>query len=183
MNVVCLEGDRLSGGRGRVEITHADRFSLYLHDSRRRPLIIDYGIDNIRVNDHVVSVGEKHRVRVVEHLFSALYAMNQFSVRIDVHGNEIPFFDGSSLEFVRALRGLPSNAFLGIRGSEPVRIERGRSSISYTPVPRDELIVEMCLKHPYIAEERITLNVDAGSYEKDIAPAGHSFSLLMMIRV
>ncbi len=171
MNAICLEGNRLGGGTGGVEITSTDRFSLYLNDGCRKPLHIDYDIDNIWINDHVVSIGNKYRVRVVEHLFSALYAMNQFSVRIDVHGNEIPFFDGSSREFVRALRELPDNACPGIRGSKPISIDENGSSISYTPLPNDELTIEMCLKHPYIAEERIALHVDAGTYEKEIAPA------------
>jgi len=171
MSVVRLEGDCLGGGSGCVEIRKAERFALFLYDGYRNPVSIEYGIDSMRVGDHVVSVGQKCRVRVVEHLFSALYAMKLFCVRIDVHGEEIPFFDGSSSEFVRALRELPSDDLSGIRTTRRIEIDHGSSSISYTPVPADELVVEMYLKHPYIGEEQMILNINADSYRKEIAPA------------
>jgi UDP-3-O-[3-hydroxymyristoyl] N-acetylglucosamine deacetylase len=132
---------------------------------------IDYGIDKIRVDDHVVSVGGEHRVRVVEHLFSTLYALDLFNVCIDVHGDEMPFFDGSSKEFVNALKELPGDTGPGIRVRKGIRVNTESGWITYTPMETDELLVEMSLKHSYIGEERMALQLNAASYEKEIAAA------------
>jgi UDP-3-O-acyl-N-acetylglucosamine deacetylase len=45
-------------------------------------------------------------VLTVEHVLSALVGLDVWDAVIDVRGPEIPMFDGSALEFVRAIRGV-----------------------------------------------------------------------------
>lgn len=171
MSVIRLQGNCLSSGESRLEIRDADEFALCLHDGSRQEVNIDYGVDNIKVDNHVVSVGGQHCVRVVEHLFSALYALNLFNVRIDLFGDEIPFFDGSSQEFVSVLKGLPNNPRSGIKLMKRILVNEGSSSILYSPLETDELYIEMSLTHAYVGNQNITLKIDAANYGKEIAAA------------
>jgi len=169
MSVVQIEGRCLSGLLSRVEIRAADRFALYLHHDSRPPVEIFYDLNNIRVENHMVNVGGQHRLHVVEHLFSALYGLNLFDLRIDVYGDEIPFFDGSSRDFVIAVNRLKNPQPRSIRLEQPILVRHGYSHICYTPLDRDELIVEMSLTHRYIGNQRIALKVNPDSYKKEIA--------------
>lgn len=171
MSVIRLQGNCLSGGESLLEIRNADEFALCLHDGSRQEVNIDYGVNTIRVDNHVVSVGGQHRVRVVEHLFSALYALNLFNVRIDLFGDEIPFFDGSSQEFVSVLKGLPDNPRSGIKLTKRILVNEGSSSILYSPLETDELYVDMSLTHAYIGNQNMTLKIDEANYGKEIAAA------------
>lgn len=167
-----LEGHCLSGGYSRVEISRNEHFVLYLHLDSREPLSLAYEIRNIRIRDHLVSVGEQYRLNLVEHFFSALYGLNLFNIKIDVYGDELPFFDGSSIEFVRALErvsnGSPPQS---IRLRESFVVEEGNSSIYYVPDDTDELVVDMELSHSYIGTQRTILRLTPETYEKEIAPA------------
>jgi UDP-3-O-[3-hydroxymyristoyl] N-acetylglucosamine deacetylase len=171
MNAIRLQGSCLGGGESRVEIRNDDRFALFQHNGAGAGLEIDYSIENIRVADHTVSVGRQQKVRVVEHLFSALYALNKFNVRIDLYGDEVPFFDGSSHEFAIALRGLADDSLPGVRLERHVAVQEGGSSIVYSPLEVDEMHVDMTLKHDYIGEQRIDLMIDAAEYTRGIAAA------------
>ena len=171
MSVIRLKGGCLGGGEGRLEIRNDDRFAIYLHDGVRQNLRIDYCLENVKIDDHTVTVGGQHKVRVVEHLFSALYALNLFNVRIDVFGDEIPFFDGSSQSFSSALMGLVDGAVPGVRLDRSVTVKEDGSSIIYSPAEADELYVDMRLRHEYIGEQHLALKIDRAQYEKEIAAA------------
>lgn len=171
MNAIQLHGNCLGGGESRVEIRNHDRFALFQHNGAGVGLEIDYSIENIRVADHTVSVGRQHEVRVVEHLFSALYALNKFNVRIDLYGDEMPFFDGSSQEFAIALNGLADNSPPGVRLETHVAVQEGGSAIIYSPLAVDEMRIDMTLKHDYIGEQRVGLKIDAAEYTRGIAAA------------
>ena len=171
MNKVQLDGNCLNGLRSRVEISKAERFRMYLHHDAQQPVEIAYTIANIEVQNHLVFIGEQHRVGVVEHLFSALYGLNQFNVRLDVHGEEIPFFDGSSVDFVKALKGLNQDQYSGIRLDDRISVHENGGSILYTPSAAGELYVDMSLTHPYIGVQSMTLKIVPASYEAQIAPA------------
>jgi UDP-3-O-[3-hydroxymyristoyl] N-acetylglucosamine deacetylase len=171
MNVVRLEGNCLGGGESYLEIRNDDRFALFLHNGAEQGLKIDYCIENIIINDHTVSVGGPQQMRVVEHIFSALYALNIFNVRIDLYGNEIPFFDGSSEEFANAFRELAGDVLPGVRVDRRIAVKEGCSSIVYSPLEADELHVDMTLRHEYIGEQHLALKIDAAEYMKEIAAA------------
>jgi UDP-3-O-[3-hydroxymyristoyl] N-acetylglucosamine deacetylase len=119
-----------------------------------------------------VSVGQEPGIQIVEHLFSALYGMNLFNVKIDVFGNEIPFFDGSSQKFVEMLGQLREQNLSGVlRLDNNILVAEGTSFILYEPLEKDTLIIEMELFHPYIKSQSICLEINKENYLKEIAPA------------
>ncbi len=171
MNKAKLEGRCLGGGKSIVEVTAGEQFGLYVHHNSATPVNISYGIDNIFVRNHSVTIGDRTYLHVVEHLFSALFGMHIYDVRIDVYGEEIPFFDGSSQKFVNALDGFENGHVPRVRSAERIEVAEGNSHITYLPMDTDDLIVEMSLIHPHIGTQRIILKTDVGTYRSEIAPA------------
>lgn len=171
MNTVHVEGTCLSGMKSSVDIRQADRFSILLMDESLPPAEINLSMNNIDVENHSVAVGERRKVAVVEHLFSALCGLNHFNVQLEVNGEEIPFFDGSSMDFVEALDDLETRPCAGIRIGYEVYVNDEHGSLHYMPSGGNELYVEMSLNHPYLRKQSFTLNVTPASYSRDVAPA------------
>ncbi|UCF71300.1 MAG: UDP-3-O-acyl-N-acetylglucosamine deacetylase [candidate division WOR-3 bacterium] len=149
----------------------SEGFALYLHVDSRPPVSIDYSVDSVRVRNHTVTVGGMHHLRVVEHLFSALYGFGLFNVRIDVHGSEIPFFDGSSREIGHAMADFDGGESPVIIPDGCIEIGEGESIIRYSPGADGVLTVDMTLVHPYIGMQRIALPVTRQTYASEIMPA------------
>ncbi len=135
---VEIKGNCLSGDYSRLEVSTSDRFRLLLHEDSQSPTSIPLDIDNIIVDKHLVSIGQEHRVNVVEHLFSALYGMNLFNVRIDVFSDEIPFFDGSSQDFVELLQDIFPLSLRSASGGEAILLFN--ANIKDCPVPKTESV-------------------------------------------
>lgn len=119
-----------------------------------------------------VSVGQKPGIHVVEHLFSALYGLDLFNVQIDLFGNELPFFDGSSRAYTEELKRIiaqekPSGFCL----DKKVLVSHGSSFVIYEPLKEDILIIDMELFHPFIRKQQINLEITEKSYLEEIAPA------------
>jgi UDP-3-O-[3-hydroxymyristoyl] N-acetylglucosamine deacetylase len=124
------------------------------------------------VKNHLVSVGKSKRIKVVEHLFSALYGLGLYYIKINFWGNELPFFDGSSLAFAKFLSKIKPKKYNKFsRINKKISIKDRDSFIQYEPFPKNGLIIEMELSHPFIKTQKITLNINKSNYIKEIAPA------------
>jgi UDP-3-O-acyl-N-acetylglucosamine deacetylase len=169
---VTIAGTALSGFAARLDLTRSKRLRINLANDGRRPRPVALKVKNIRVENHLVNLGYSHPVRVVEHLFSALYGMDFFTVQIDLFRNELPFFDGSSLAFAYALTKLGSPP--AAPRKHPVRslrVRYGRSFLEYRPEPAGRLVVDMTLRHAFIGTQRYKLAITPDAYKKEIAPA------------
>lgn len=169
---IAIAGPTLSGPAARLVLAGSPDLKINLVSDGRRPRPLTLDLKNIMVKDHLVNLGRRPAVRVVEHLFSALYGMNFFAIRVDFYHDELPFFDGSSRSFARALSRLqPPRSVPKIRLTAKVRIRCGRSFLEYRPEPANRLIVDMTLRHAFIGVQRRVLPVTRGTYLRDIAPA------------
>ena len=167
-----LQGSCLSGGHGKVEVSTSDRFKLLHHADSQPPTSIRLAIDNIKVEDHLVSIGQKPSIYVIEHLFSSLYGLNLFNVQIDVFGNELPFFDGSSKEYTEKLKGMSTTEKPhGFSADRKVVVSHESSYIMYEPLKKDILIIDMELFHPFIGKQQIGLEINEKTFIEEIAPA------------
>ncbi len=118
-----------------------------------------------------MSIGRVRPLRVVEHLFSALYGLGLFCVRIDVRGQEVPFFDGSSREFGSAMAGMENTGPAAVTVSEQIEVADGDSYIRYVPSDDGDLVTDMSLVHPHIGVQRVVLRIDRQTYMEEIMPA------------
>ncbi|MEO0142785.1 MAG: UDP-3-O-acyl-N-acetylglucosamine deacetylase [candidate division WOR-3 bacterium] len=164
---VIIRGPCLNGTAGEIRIQKDSGFTFCFHCDGVPLQYISLNIDNLSVVSHLVYLGS---VGVVEHLFSVLYCLRLFNLRIDVHSKEIPFFDGSSKPFINPLLPFKREDLNYLRAKE-IFIKEGDSYIHYQPVSDDKLQIEMELTHPYIKSEYFSFLVNEESYIKEIAPA------------
>lgn len=173
---IDFSGQGLSGGYCRVRVGLEKRFSLCVHDNSLASFFIPLNIKNLFIKNHLVHLRNPKTVKVVEHLFSALYGLGLFNVKIELFGDEIPFFDGSSKFFIAQLLSLKKNTLRHLQqvdflSAKEIYIKRGESFIHYKPTDRPELEIDMELCHPYIKKQRVCLRVDEKVYINEIAPA------------
>jgi len=169
---VVFQGPCLDRSFGRLTIAPGKKLSLRYHHNAHSLMELPLSIETVATKKHLVSVGRKSKVNVVEHLFSALYGLSMFHVRIDFWSTEVPFFDGSSKGFVDLLGGLePEKSLEPLRLNREITIKQRDSFIQYIAHQKDELIIIMELSHPYIKTQKIVLEIDRANYIKEIAPA------------
>jgi UDP-3-O-[3-hydroxymyristoyl] N-acetylglucosamine deacetylase len=147
------------------------KFGLYMHMDSTPPINVAYDIGNIRIEDHSVTIDAQTRLHVVEHLFSALCGLSLFNVRVDVYGDELPFFDGSSWDFVQALKVFENGYKRTAMLRDSVEVTEGESHLSYTPSNGGSMIFEMSLTHPHIGTQHIVINAEPKNYASEVAPA------------
>jgi UDP-3-O-[3-hydroxymyristoyl] N-acetylglucosamine deacetylase len=114
-------------------------------------------------------------VGTVEHLLAAISALGIDNLRIEVDGPEIPVMDGSAAPFVALLR--PAGAFdqrvarRQIRLRKPIVVRDGDRAIRVSPAPGFSVSYFVEYPHPAIGRQRLELEVDAVSFEREIAGA------------
>lgn len=169
---VDIKGNCLNRGSSHIEVRSSDKFSLFVHEDSCPPINIPLDINNIIVENHLVSLSHQARVDIVEHLFSALYGLNLFNVQIDVFGNELPFFDGSSREYTEKLKGMfTKEKPHGFSVDKKVVVSHESSYIMYEPLKKDIFMIDMELFHPFIGKQQISLEINEKSFIEEIAPA------------
>ena len=169
---VTFNGSCLSGAYSILEISPNDKFTFNVLEDSKTSFNVPLNINNITVKNHLVAIGKSPKINVVEHLFSALYGLNLFNVKIDCSGNEIPFFDGSSQTLVKSLSKIEEyNSPNLFSLNKPILVKEKDSFIQYTPLAKDNLVIEMELSHPYINTQEIVLDINRENYIKEIAPA------------
>jgi len=114
---------------------------------------------------------DKKRIYYVEHLMSALYGVGIDDVIMEIEGDEIPFFDGSSKVFVDEIKkaGVIENEeelkYYEIK--RPFKMDFENSSISILPNDKFEIIYrftrEPFLEYTFVFKEQ--------NYIKEIAPS------------
>lgn len=94
----------------------------------------------------------KSSIHTVEHLLSALYGAGVTNCMVDMQvGDEIPFFDGSSLDFSRALRKtgfrVQKKFQKALRLKKPVVLQNGKKLLAAFPC--SALKIFYLLEHPH----------------------------------
>jgi len=114
---------------------------------------------------------DKKRIYYVEHLMSALYGAGIDDVIVEIEGDEIPFFDGSSKVFVQEIEkaGVTENEeelkYYEIK--RPFKMNFENSSISILPHDKFEIIYRFT-REPFI-EHEYTFVFNEKNYSKEIA--------------
>lgn len=117
----------------------------------------------------------EQRIGTVEHLMSALYGCGIDNVIVELHGPEIPIFDGSSASFMLLLdtAGIEQQdadkKFIKIM--DHVRVEDEGKFAEFTPNDTFSLNLEIDFNHPVIPKQEKTFNITGDFYKKEIARA------------
>ncbi len=130
-------------------------------------------VNHASVSAHRTCVGRgRHKIHQVEHLMAACAGLGVTDLAVEVKGNELPFGDGSSLLFFRALKQagivrLNREVFPVRAGTCTVRV--GDSSVRTTP--HRTLVVCCTGRGPGYGLFDIRLRVTEKSFESDLAGA------------
>lgn len=95
-----------SGGSSRVTLLPAepDTGISIVRVDKTPPIRFKLSMSNAEIeSSRVVLKHGKEKLAFVEHLLAALYGLGIDNVIVEVKGEELPFFDGSSHEYVRAI--------------------------------------------------------------------------------
>lgn len=124
----------------------------------------------------VIGVGVEGSISTIEHLMATFAGLGVDNVTVKVDGPEMPIMDGSAAVFVAAIdrAGIATlsapRRYLKIHKS--VRVEDGRAFSELRPAAHGfRLEVEIDFDAKIIGRQKKTIDLDAGSFRRDIAAA------------
>ena len=179
---VEIEGIGLHTGERSKLIFHpapADTGIVFMKKNSSQSEMIKPEIDNLLDTTKFprrTSIGnECVQIHTIEHLLSALYAMEIDNILIEINGNECPGMDGSAKPFVDVLRkagikelNKKKNIFIV---KEPIYISENNNHI--IALPSSELKISYILDYPgtTLGSQYASYSITPEIYEKEIAPA------------
>lgn len=116
-----------------------------------------------------------HEVSTIEHLLSALAALNIDNITIELDGPEIPIMDGSALPFVEALDNAgiqhldAPRSVIVIR--RPIRLQQGASWAEFLPDGSRRITVSIDFNARIIGTQTMSIDLTPSVYRREIAPA------------
>jgi UDP-3-O-[3-hydroxymyristoyl] N-acetylglucosamine deacetylase len=123
----------------------------------------------------VLGDGNGSAVATVEHLLAALHGLGVDNAVIEMDNPEVPIMDGSASYFVEAIdeAGLAEldtpRRFLKVL--KPVRVDDGGAYGELTPFNGFHLDVEIEFDTPVIGNQRIEIDLNPGSFRRELARA------------
>lgn len=126
------------------------------------------------------------RVGTVEHLLSALMALQVDNVYVELDGPEVPIMDGSAMPFVKKImeagiarqaKGLPY-----LRILKPIMVGEGESQIAIVPYEGIRITHSIHYSHPLFGEQRFGLDITVKNFINELA-AARTFGFLKDIEV
>lgn len=140
------------------------------------PAIIDNVVPDESYRRTTLSSPEGARVHTVEHLLSAIYALEIDNLIIEIDGDEVPFTDGSALPYAETLlsAGLVSQPqerdILTL--SSPL-LYKEKPDVSVTALPWEEFAITFYVDYPnpVVGKQALHLKITPETFLQEIAPA------------
>lgn len=114
-------------------------------------------------------------ISTVEHLLSALYALEVTDIIVELNAMEVPILDGSADPFVRMIdqAGLRPIDYPCdyLRITKPIEIQQGNKFIAAYPDDGLRVTYEIDFSHPLIGRQRLEMEITPGTFRRAIAPA------------
>jgi UDP-3-O-[3-hydroxymyristoyl] N-acetylglucosamine deacetylase len=124
-------------------------------------------------------------VGTVEHLLSALAALNVDNLYVELDGPEIPIMDGSAFYFIQKIleAGIARQAerVSCIRILKPIMVKEGPCQIAVVPYEGTKISCSVNYNHPLFEEQRLSLDITGTNFIREIAPA-RTFGFLRDVR-
>jgi UDP-3-O-[3-hydroxymyristoyl] N-acetylglucosamine deacetylase len=143
-----------------------------------RERIIDAIWSNVSMTELCTVIGDPAdaSVSTVEHLLAALSALGVDNCMVEIDGPEVPILDGSSAEFVAAIRKVGIEELAAprryLKVLKPVRVEHGRAFSELRPSDKGfRLEVEIDFETGLIGRQKKVVDLDGRVFERDIARA------------
>ncbi len=177
---LTLEGIGLHTGKAvKITLKPAEENAGILFRRVDLPSSLDIKADfaNIVVNKNIprcTSLGKNGvMIHTVEHLMAVLSGLEIDNLLVEINEEELPGLDGSSVDFLTAIKkvGIQEQkalrSFFAVR--EPIWVEDRGSSVSI--VPADDLKISYLLdyEHPFLDSQFFDVRLNPDSFEKQVA--------------
>jgi len=141
------------------------------------PIYIEAILENVVSTNRGTVIGKNNiKIHTIEHLLSAIYALEIDNLLIEIDNIEPPILDGSSEIFFNAILNCGLNEQIADRDyykvSEPIYYYDDNSDITLKILPSKEFSVTFESDFPFkgIGKQKFTLN-SLSEYSKDISSA------------
>ena len=166
-----------SGKETEVCLLPAKEFGFHVSwiGSNHQPITLS--IDQVRESQLCTSLQiGNNRLSTVEHLLAALAGCGLTHIHIQVSGGEIPLLDGSSLQWVEAIKEAGIKKIESFKNStlfidKPIVLSRGASVITAIPSDCFKLIGIIDFPYEAIGKQMYEIELTPEKFVKEIAPA------------
>lgn len=113
-------------------------------------------------------------IHTIEHLTSVLYGLEIDNLIIEINAQELPGMDGSSLEFLKAIKkaGIVKQEALRevFKIREPIGVHQEGSSLYVVPSDDFEVSYTLDYPHPMLQSQFFSTKITPEIFEKELAP-------------
>ncbi len=174
---VVIEGEGIFSGKLiKVELEPSEKENgiVFIREDLPYKPAIPLCIENIIGLEGATAITDgEHFIFLIEHLLSALHALQIDNLVVRVFGEEIPLLDGSAYPWVRKIQEV-GYRFLSIpkkkyRVKRKFSYENGESKIIFKPSDTLKIKAEIYFEHPLIGFQFLEIEVNPWSYIKEVA--------------
>lgn len=116
-----------------------------------------------------------HTISTIEHLMAALYGLGIDNAKVDVHGPEVPVFDGSANAFVNAISDTgvteQAKARKFIKFKKRIRLEKDGKWIEIIPSRFFKVTFDIDFDNDSIGQQKAFVNVTPDTFVNELASA------------
>ena len=179
--IVSFEGIALhSGTKSKIKLIPAEVNTgiVFIRKDKNKKNVVKANWKNVSNTKLCTTISNKSGVTIstIEHLMSALSALQIDNLKIEISGSETPILDGSSKLYYEKI----SNA--GILSQEEnkyfvkilkkVIVKNGSSQASLSPSKNNfDISYKLNYSHPLIKKEKYSIKINKKSYKNEIASA------------
>lgn len=119
--------------------------------------------------------GGEAEIQTIEHIMATLCGMGIDNLLIELDSNEVPGLDGSSVDFVEAIKkGVPVEQGLARRTfkvNSALWAQDEDSAIAILPSQDFRISYTLSYENPVLGNQFLDIKIDASVFEKELAPA------------
>ena len=179
--VVSFEGIALHTGiKSKIKLNPANcnKGIYFVRKDLKKNNIIKANWKNVSNTKLCTKISNKFGISIttIEHLMSALSALQIDNLKIEIYGSEVPILDGSSKTFFNKISNIgvlpqeKNKQFLKIL--KRVSFKNNGSEASISPSKNNfDVSYKINYNHPLIKEEKYFINVNKNNYKNSIARA------------
>ena len=178
---ISFEGTALhSGLKSKLELLPAENNKgiVFIRKDKNKKNIIRASWNNVSNTKLCTTISNKFGVTIstIEHLMSAISALQIDNLKIEISGPEAPILDGSSKIYFEKISNIgvisqeENKQFIKIL--KKVSVKNGTSQASLSPSKNNfDVSYKLNYDHPLIKKEKYSININENNYKNEIAPA------------
>ena len=140
---------------------------------------IPLGVDSIVMDDNITRCtavrANGANVFTIEHLIAAFHGLGIDNVTVEIDGEEVPGMEGSSLEFINAIKRSGTQKQQAekqfIRVKKPITVTKGDASVTILPADDFKVSYTLDYKHPALGLQTYDIDLTPETFEKELGSA------------